>query len=893
MKKKIFLLPWLSLGCMVYGIWLCFCEIFECGVNRVSYLFPAFIIAGVVTFVMLQWERKVTLGLIGVSLVVVLLYSLRHIQQLIEEVQGILYYVNRRSEKYYQVNLFEEEFEKCSMEHTLIWILLGGLFALFIAFFAFRLKNRLYGLLPCYLMVSVGLFLGKAPGTRCILFLLAGMVLAIFWLNGQVSGGRITFPILKVGKQGNEWRRYLWFFLLMVITLVAAAQLTGRTKDVLLSHENDVQKKQMALEKKVVQIATDASKFIQGKLSIDSNGKLNNDEPKYADRPVLKITMQEKPAAEIYLKGFVGTRYHNGQWEQEDEKSFQELFPDQYSREEMVSLGFLFLNGNSELVTSYWDDEDVLTEDSELSDRYRLHNQSMEIEYVGRGKFSSYTYVPYFTNKSNMVDADTTDYLYENEDFFQRESIIKKMCSRYSFSFWPMTAYERQMYYDTYYSFEEEEIALLEKSYGLSSEENIRYTDFSDLPGDPIRGNQKELERYVDSVTNYEDDLISMESLQKYLAYAWEEYGYQEESTFFERKDYIEKLKDFNTDYKKTNKTANMNTMERVEFVKEILRKEAVYSKKLEPVPEGADYAEYFLLQQKKGFCEHFATAGTLLMRELGIPSRYVGGYRIPAKRFQKNDDGTYTAEVLDSDAHAWTEVLAGKLGWFPAEMTPASSSGAEERQKSTPVARQERVTPAPKKEQTKKQQKATPTVKPTPSIQPSAAPIQKKRAGEKKELPKQVILAGKIVGGFLVVLLVIALYLLSWRIYYNSRKKKVIHARGKNRSLYVRLRLYDMLLYLKGCGMAVAPSMPEKKWLSEIEKLFGENPSEEEVFSGEEFLRIVQKAAFSREEITVGEYDTFREYCNHLESLAWRKAGKSKRLFLKLTGREKDRKRI
>lgn len=891
MKKKIFLLPWLSLGCMVYSIWLCFCEIFECGVNRGSYLFPAFIIAGVVTFVMLQWERKVTPVLLGVGLVAVFLYSLRHVQQLVEEVQGILYYVNRRSEEYYHVYLFEEEYEKCSMDNTLIWILLGGLFAVFIAFFAFRLKNHLYGLLPCYLMVGVGLFLGKAPGVRSMLFLLTGTVLALFWLNGQVKGGRFSFSIVKVGKQGNEWRRYPWFLLLMLITLVAAGQLTGRTKEALLSHEKDVQKTQMALERKAVQIATDASKYIQGKFSVDSNGKLNNDEPQYAEKPVLKITLQEKPVAEIYLKGFVGVSYHDGQWEQEDKESFQKLFPYQNSREEMSSLSYIYLNNNSELVTSDWETEE---DESQNTNRYRLHNQSMEIEYVGRGKFSSYTYIPYFADKSSMMDAETWNYLFQNQDFYQRESIVRKMCSRYSFSFWPLTAYDRQSYYDAYYAGEQEDISLLEEVYGLSGKERgkkkLRYIDFSDLPGNPIRGNQKELDRYVDSVVNIEDSAISMENLRKYLAYAWEQYGYREESTFFEREEYIKKLKKFNTNYKKSNKTSNMNTMERVEFVRKILQEEAVYSKKLSPVPAGADYAEYFLLQQKKGFCEHFATAGTLLMRELGIPSRYVGGYRIPAKRFQKNDNGTYTAEVLDSDAHAWTEVLAGKLGWFPAEMTPASSSGNEERQERTSVAKQEKATPAPEKEERKKGKNPTPTVKPA-SSQPSATPTPKKEkeAGEKKGLPEQVILAGKIVGGFLAILLVIALYLLSWRGYYKSRKKKALHARGKNRNLYVRLRLYDMLLYLKGCGMAVAPAMPEKKWLSEIEKLNGEYLSEEEAFSGEdreEFLRVIQKAAFSEKEITVEEYDIFQKYCRHLEKLAWRKAGRGKRILLKLTGR-------
>ena len=44
--------------------------------------------------------------------------------------------------------------------------------------------------------------------------------------------------------------------------------------------------------------------------------------------------------------------------------------------------------------------------------------------------------------------------------------------------------------------------------------------------------------------------------------------------------------------------------------VLEFLWGNAEYSQDLAPLPEGEDYAEYFLLKQKKGFCVHFATAG-------------------------------------------------------------------------------------------------------------------------------------------------------------------------------------------------------------------------------------------------------------------------------------------
>lgn len=346
--------------------------------------------------------------------------------------------------------------------------------------------------------------------------------------------------------------------------------------------------------------------------------------------------------------------------------------------------------------------------------------------------------------------------------------------------------------------------------------------------------------------------------------------------------------------------------MDRVQLVQRILKEEASYSKILEKVPEGEDYAEYFLLTQKKGFCEHFATAGTLLMRELGIPSRYVGGYKVPVDRFQKDGDGNYTAEVLDSDAHAWTEIMAGRLGWLPADMTPSSDSGNREKKKVVAA------TPTPKPKKTKRPKiKATPTAKPTPTVKatPTATAVQKKGQQKKKKvaLSGELALLGKVAAGLGGIMLLAVLGILGSRVYYGGRKRRLLHARGKSRNLYVRMRLHDLLSLLRGCGVPISAKMPEGQWFPAIKKFCedslsgGEAFSEGEEFSEgeklstreslscrdlEEFLRIVQKAAFSKEEVTQEEYEAFRSQCGKLDEMAWKKAGKMRRLYLKLMGK-------
>jgi hypothetical protein len=110
------------------------------------------------------------------------------------------------------------------------------------------------------------------------------------------------------------------------------------------------------------------------------------------------------------------------------------------------------------------------------------------------------------------------------------------------------------------------------------------------------------------------------------------------------------------------------------EKVAEYLSEHYTYSWNLDTITDGTDPVEYFLTTGKKGYCMHFAAAGTLMLRELGIPARYVAGYVVKADAFSQDENGSYTAEILDRNAHAWTEIYLDNYGWVPIEMTPGFS---------------------------------------------------------------------------------------------------------------------------------------------------------------------------------------------------------------------------
>ncbi|MBP0965688.1 MAG: transglutaminase domain-containing protein [Oscillospiraceae bacterium] len=105
------------------------------------------------------------------------------------------------------------------------------------------------------------------------------------------------------------------------------------------------------------------------------------------------------------------------------------------------------------------------------------------------------------------------------------------------------------------------------------------------------------------------------------------------------------------------------------------------YSLSAGKTPEGEDFAEYFLLTNKKGSCTHYATAAVLLARYKGIPARYCEGFIIkpedysPAARLGSRDSVT----VLDDRAHAWAEIYVDGFGWYPIEATKGYNPSYED----------------------------------------------------------------------------------------------------------------------------------------------------------------------------------------------------------------------
>ncbi len=88
--------------------------------------------------------------------------------------------------------------------------------------------------------------------------------------------------------------------------------------------------------------------------------------------------------------------------------------------------------------------------------------------------------------------------------------------------------------------------------------------------------------------------------------------------------------------------------------------KRAKYNIKAEATPSGTDAVEYFLFDQKEGYCDLFATSMVMMARAVGLPARYVVGYLPSPQRY--NGAGGYV--VSETDYHAWAELFFEGEGW-------------------------------------------------------------------------------------------------------------------------------------------------------------------------------------------------------------------------------------
>lgn len=112
------------------------------------------------------------------------------------------------------------------------------------------------------------------------------------------------------------------------------------------------------------------------------------------------------------------------------------------------------------------------------------------------------------------------------------------------------------------------------------------------------------------------------------------------------------------------------NPYDKVKALEAYLR-QFPYTLDMPDTPQDQEFVDYFLFEEKQGYCVYYATAMTVMARSIGIPARYVTGFIMPDEPIEGD-----SYQVDNSRAHSWVEVYFNNFGWLAFEPTPAYEAG-------------------------------------------------------------------------------------------------------------------------------------------------------------------------------------------------------------------------
>lgn len=438
---------------------------------------------------------------------------------------------------------------------------------------SYGLKRRILLVLFPVIALSVELLVGLSPRENGLFFaLFGGMLLTTLGGSSVVKKAVVLACVgLSISVSGSFWGEDI------------KELATDKKKQEILQLQKEFNIKEFSL-----------AKLFQIDFHFDWE-KLGNNAPKFTGKKVLEIKSNKPPVTSVYIKGFYGTDYENGNWRYDDSAFRKACREAGKSAEEMAQQIF-------QMPYEKWNE---------------YYNLSMDITYeiIYTGTTGDVAYVPYASDYASLDENYTLmgDYLLK-KSIWDSSITVNSINAGMQLSDW--------RYVDI-------------------GEEN----EFFNTLSEAYLQVPEEAKIFLEQATSEIDAAMSENTLSDAYSSI-----YREPSENDHRIRYGEKVASY-------------------------LASQMYYSLKLDELPAGTDPIEYALTESHEGYCMHFASAATLLLRQGGVPARYVSGYTIDRSAFQYNaETGIYTAEVGDYMAHAWVEIYLENIGWVPLEVTPGSS---------------------------------------------------------------------------------------------------------------------------------------------------------------------------------------------------------------------------
>jgi hypothetical protein len=133
------------------------------------------------------------------------------------------------------------------------------------------------------------------------------------------------------------------------------------------------------------------------------------------------------------------------------------------------------------------------------------------------------------------------------------------------------------------------------------------------------------------------------------------------------------------------------NPFDQAKAIEAYLREHITYDITVGVPDKGVDIVDYVLFENQRGYCEHYASAMTVMLRILGIPAKTVVGY-YPADW----DDASQGYLYRQQNAHAWTEAFFPGYGWIRFEPTASQPASVFDGEVPTATPAETTVLPTP-----------------------------------------------------------------------------------------------------------------------------------------------------------------------------------------------------
>lgn len=622
------------------------------GIPMVYKELKVYIIVFMVFFYLIYFFRKAIKYTLPISIVIYLLLFKMNFDEIKEGCFHVLNLYIRAYNKYSNMNLMPFETTQMPEGQVTTTFLLFAIFAIMgiISFVIARNKMPIF-----YFIATLPLI---------IAVLSVGMVPDYFYFAMYVVGGMGVVAGVCVKEQKGTGKSKAVFqsamammVLLSVAWFISLKIMPEGTYDKEQSIINAAKKDwQEAMTSWDIADITEKLMFKTNAAGGVGEGILGRfSEVKFKKKVMFEVTLPEY-LNNLYLRSYVGATYTGSDWKPLGEEGLggykQVLETLNAQGFTSGNQSFLFLEVSKEFTSDQYEEGEITIKDMEQGEKYKkapYYGEFQENNEAVKNEIE-----PFLNQEKPTLQNKYYGYYYDqNEDLEQR---FIKIVSAYR----NVTTIKNYMDY------------LLNNTLEVNNSKHQIKIGRIEMEDDERRGQLEVALQQFDEYTKKE---------KQYRDLVYDQYlGLPENSCrglikeWAEKFQYSSAIKVGSTDYipRYPSKLTNLNDIS--DYVKEYLNENTSYTLNPGSTPKDKDFLEYFLTENKKGYCSYYATAATIMFRSMGVPARYVEGYVVTKSDIMngtKDGEGMVTAMIKDTNAHAWTEIYLDGFGWVPVDTTP------------------------------------------------------------------------------------------------------------------------------------------------------------------------------------------------------------------------------